>query len=71
MTSILRTSLLQQDLKHHWEPPSQELLKCNFDASYIHNSEFLGVGWVLRDESGTYKLFASSKLKQGTNPLEA
>lgn len=60
------------DNHNQWQPSTTGLLdKCNVDASYNHNSDFIGVGWILCDVSGVYKLFASSKLKQGTNSLEA
>ncbi|KAL1191792.1 hypothetical protein V5N11_033664 [Cardamine amara subsp. amara] len=55
----------------YWQKQPPGYLKCNFDASYIHNNTHIGVGWVLRDEYGIYKLSGSSKLHQGSSPLEA
>lgn len=54
-----------------WTPPSTGFLKCNVDASFHHYADFIGVGWILRDVHGSYTLSRSSKLRQGTNPLEA
>lgn len=47
------------------------MLKCNVDASFHHNALRIGVGWILRDEHGDFKLAASSCLSQGSNALEA
>lgn len=55
----------------HWQPPTSEILKYNIDASFIHNSDFIGVCWIVCGETGAYLLYASSKLKQDTNSLEA
>lgn len=56
---------------NHWIPPPPSMVKVNVNGTFKHQTGNIGAGWIIRDEKGTYLLSGSSKLKQGSNSLEA
>lgn len=54
-----------------WKRPPKDWIKCNTDGSF-HNSDTLSqAGWVLRDETGTYKGAVQTVGKKVQNVLES
>ncbi|CAN7092201.1 unnamed protein product, partial [Brassica rapa subsp. narinosa] len=45
-----------------WIPPPTGWLKCNFDCSFKRDSEFTGVGWIVRDDKGYFIAAGSAKI---------
>lgn len=66
-----QSEILPSDRQVQWKPPTSGLLKCNVNASFRPNPDFIRVGWILRDENGIYTITGSTKLRQGSGALEA
>ncbi|KAL1225455.1 hypothetical protein V5N11_009106 [Cardamine amara subsp. amara] len=65
------TTIPPSNVNPSWQPPPSGSFKCNVDASFHYNLDYIGVSWVLRDDLGMYKLSGSLQRKQGSNSLEA
>lgn len=45
-----------------WEPPDG-WIKCNFDSSYRNDQDFSGLGWIVRDDKGSYLASRLAKIR--------
>ena len=55
----------------HWTKPQSLYVKSNFDASFHNNSTQCFMGWIIRDNEGTPKVWGSSALGHVNTPLGA
>lgn len=53
-----------------WQPPPAGWLKCNFDCSFSTNNEFAGIGWIVRDEKGSFITAGSAKIRGVKSSLD-
>ncbi|CAA7016992.1 unnamed protein product [Microthlaspi erraticum] len=54
-----------------WDPPPSGWLKCNSDSSFKVNNDYMGVGWIIRDEHGHYIESGWARLENVGSILEA
>ncbi|KAL1221137.1 hypothetical protein V5N11_016203 [Cardamine amara subsp. amara] len=47
-----------------WIPPPSDFFKINVDGSFHLNNQYIGVGWIIRDDHGVYRLAGCSRLIQ-------
>lgn len=47
-------SQIQEQRSSEWQPPPINWLKRNFDSSFRVEASYTGVGWIVRDSSGTH-----------------
>ncbi|XP_056848910.1 uncharacterized protein LOC130499038 [Raphanus sativus] len=45
-----------------WEPPPTDWLKCNFDCSFRNDTRSAGIGWMIRDTSGSFLVGGMARL---------
>ena len=46
-----------------WQRPPTEMLKCNIDEVIFQNSNFVDVGMILRDDTGSFVIARSNYFK--------
>ncbi|XP_010418521.1 PREDICTED: uncharacterized protein LOC104704085 [Camelina sativa] len=50
------TPIANPPLSPHWNSPTTDVVKVNFDGSFQLDNGNIGVGWIIRDNKGTYPL---------------
>ncbi|CAA7017872.1 unnamed protein product [Microthlaspi erraticum] len=67
--SPIQHNIQTQGISATWEPPPLGWLKCNFDSSI--DNDYMGVGWIIRDEYGHYIESGWARLENVGSILEA
>lgn len=41
--------------KHRWKRPPEGWMKCNVDGSFLNENMISKAGWIVRDDTGSYR----------------
>ncbi|XP_019176177.1 PREDICTED: uncharacterized protein LOC109171580 [Ipomoea nil] len=67
--NALETTRNPHAREEQWERPAAGRLKLNSDASLNHTNNVMGLGWVLRDQEGTF-MAAKNKCLRGVYTVD-
>ena len=61
-TNQLPSRPIPRRAQAHWSPPSEQIYKGNFDATFFDASGYAGIGMVFRDHMGQIIAALSQKI---------
>ncbi|XP_010445342.1 PREDICTED: uncharacterized protein LOC104727993 [Camelina sativa] len=70
-TALQITPRVDRGVSGQWRPPPNQWLKCNTDASWHHDHNRCGIGWVLRNEQGEVIWVGARALPKPKTAMEA
>lgn len=70
-TSLQRRRNLEERSAKQWTRPPNGTIKCNVDGSFVNHQTTAKVGFIIRDDQGTYKESVQAKGKMVQTALES